>query len=101
MATLTKIAKTSDVPKGSSKTIDLDNKSVALFNIDGIFYATDNTCPHMGGPLGDGFIEGTVTTCPWHGWQFDVETGLCVADADTKVSTYPVTVEGDDVLISI
>ena len=45
---------------------------IALFNVDGTFYALDGVCPHQGGPLGQGTLEGCIVTCPWHGWQFDV-----------------------------
>jgi nitrite reductase/ring-hydroxylating ferredoxin subunit len=48
---------------------------VAVFNVDGKFYVLKNECPHAGGPLGEGFLDGPVVTCPWHGWQFDVTSG--------------------------
>ena len=47
----------------------------ALFNVDGQFFALDGVCPHQGGPLGQGELCGSIVTCPWHGWQFDVEDG--------------------------
>ena len=51
------------------------DRIIALFNVNGEFFALDGICPHQGGPLGKGRIEGCVVTCPWHGWQFDVTTG--------------------------
>jgi nitrite reductase/ring-hydroxylating ferredoxin subunit len=59
------------------------------------------TCPHMGGPLGEGDLDGNVVSCPWHGWQFDVMTGNCVIRPGLKQDIYPVKVEGDDLLIDL
>lgn len=101
MATLVKAVKVSEIPEGTGKSIDVQGRSIALFNIQGKFYAIDNTCLHMGGPLGDGSVEGQVTTCPWHGWQYDVTTGVCQGDPSSKVESFKVTLEGDDVLIAL
>src|SRR5258707_1257869 len=70
-----RVASVSDVPPGSSKEVMADDRVVALFNVDGMFYALDGVCPHAGGPLGEGTLRGKTVTCPWHGWQFDVSTG--------------------------
>jgi nitrite reductase (NADH) small subunit len=65
------------LPKeGSGTILVLENgQEIALFCLEGQFYAIDNICPHEGGPLGNGELEGAVVTCPWHGWQFDIKTG--------------------------
>lgn len=60
---------------GQAIEVVIDDRIVALFNVDGAFYALDGICPHQGGPLGCGELAGMVVTCPWHGWQFDVVTG--------------------------
>ena len=62
-------------PPGSSREVVVGEQVVALFNIDGNFFALDGVCPHQGGPLGEGELTGPVVTCPWHGWQFDIRTG--------------------------
>ena len=101
MPTLTKVAKKADIPPGTGKVIEAGGKMVAVFNCEGTFYATDNTCKHRGGPLGEGSLSGTTVTCPWHGWEYNVTTGECVMDASIKVQRFDVKVEGDDLLISI
>src|SRR5215510_10687047 len=85
---------TEDVPVGSCVTVDLsDGNELALYNVDGEFYATSNFCPHKGAPLSEGKLCRHVIECDWHGWRFDVRTGVC-ADTSEAVETYPVRVEG-------
>jgi nitrite reductase (NADH) small subunit len=62
-------------PPGNSCEVVVGEHVVALFNVEGSFYALDGICPHQGGPLGEGELAGCIVTCPWHGWQFDVQTG--------------------------
>ncbi len=93
-----KISEINQVPCGTGKVVQVGGKTIALFNINGIFYALDNACTHRGGPLGAGKVTGTVVTCPWHGNQFDVTTGQVVTGTH-GVTTYAVHVQGDDVLI--
>ena len=66
------------VREGAGTVINAGNKTLALFRIDGVYYAISNTCPHQGGPLGQGMLNGHVVTCPWHGWTWDVRTGANV-----------------------
>lgn len=68
----------------------VDGEGIAVANVDGTLYALDNTCPHAGGPLGDGTLEGTTVACPWHGWTYDVCTGACELDPSLSVATYEV-----------
>jgi len=63
----TKIAETKDLPPGSGTIVEAGGRTLALFNVDGTFYAIDNTCLHRGGPLGEGDLDDTIVTCPWHG----------------------------------
>ena len=101
MAEFVKVANLSDLGPGSSMTIEANGKAVALFNVDGAVYALDNTCLHRGGPLGEGFLEGDVVTCPWHMWEYNVRTGEKVGDASLKVASYPVEVEGNDIKVAV
>jgi nitrite reductase/ring-hydroxylating ferredoxin subunit len=90
-----------DLPHGNSKTIDLpEGRELALFNVNGEFYATENFCPHKGAPLSNGLLCAHVIECDWHGWQFDVRTGECLTVRE-KLETYEVVVEGDRVKILI
>jgi nitrite reductase/ring-hydroxylating ferredoxin subunit len=89
-----------DIASGTGKTVTAGGKELAVFNVEGSFHVIDNECPHRGGPLGEGELEGCLLTCPWHAWQFDVRTGESVTD-DSKVAVYPCKVEGDQVLVEI
>tara|TARA_R110001592_G_scaffold43245_5_gene140328 strand:- start:22 stop:330 length:309 start_codon:yes stop_codon:yes gene_type:complete len=91
------VAKTEDIPVGKSIVVKEHGEEIALFNIDGTLYACSNRCPHAGGPLKDSMIAGTVLSCPWHGWRFDLASG---PDAPKDgVLRYPVSVEGDDIVL--
>lgn len=81
-----------DLPQGSSKTIELpEGRELALYNVNGEFYATENFCPHKGAPLADGNLCEHVIECGLHGWQFDVRTGECLTVTE-KIETYEVFV---------
>ncbi len=99
MGDFVRVASTADVKPGQAVVVEVNGKTLAVFNVDGAFHAIDNTCVHRGGPLGEGDIQGKVVACPWHGWQFDVTTGECVKNPSAKVEVYQVKVEGDDVKV--
>lgn len=101
MGTFVKVGKAGDLAAGQGKTVDVNGREIALFNVSGTFYAIDNTCKHRGGPLGEGELDGTVVTCPLHAWTYDVASGECFDDPSCHVDTFPVKVEGDDVLVEI
>jgi nitrite reductase/ring-hydroxylating ferredoxin subunit len=96
-----KAAETTTIPSGEGIVVEVGGKAIALFNCEGKFYAIDNSCVHRGGPLGEGPIEGTVVVCPWHGWEFDVVSGACINNPKAKISTYPVRVEGENLLVDL
>ena len=82
-----------DLPEGSATTIEFSNgRWLGLYNVNGEFYATENSCPHQGAPLADGFLCEHVIECALHGWQFDVRTGECLTVPE-KIETYEVVVE--------
>jgi NAD(P)H-dependent nitrite reductase small subunit len=101
VAQLVTVARRSDIPEGTGKSIEAGGKRIAVFNISGEFHAIDDACLHRGGPLGEGEVEEAVVTCPWHLWQFDVTTGRCVQDQTMCTETYPVRLEGDEVQVEI
>jgi 3-phenylpropionate/trans-cinnamate dioxygenase ferredoxin component len=90
-----------DLAPGKSVEISLGGRAVALFNIEGRYYAISNTCLHRGGPLGQGYIEGATVTCPWHAWTFDVTTGANVVNPDLKVACYETKVDDGQVFVRI
>jgi nitrite reductase (NADH) small subunit len=81
--------------------IIIGGTAIAVANVDGAYYAISNTCAHAEGPLGEGSLSGTIVTCPYHGWQYDVRDGACKTHANTKISTYPVKVVGDAVCVQL
>lgn len=100
MANQTALVRTGDVPPGTSKTVEHAGREFVIFNVAGQFYTLPNLCPHIGGPLGDGPIEGQVVVCPWHGWQFDITTGNCLTH-DRHAACYPTTIEGEWVVVEL
>lgn len=94
------VAKASQVRPGTARVVVVAGRPVALFNVGGTFYATDNVCLHRGGSLGQGFLAGHAITCPEHGWAYDVRTGENVTDPAARLRTYRVVVEGGDVKIA-
>jgi nitrite reductase/ring-hydroxylating ferredoxin subunit len=99
---LTKVATVQEVPPGRAKQVTVGGRTLALFNAGGTYYAIDDTCPHRGGPLSEGELEGIEVTCPWHGARFNISNGsnLC-PPAQTGVSSYKVQVVGDEVQIDV
>ena len=101
MPDFVKVANTSDLAPGKAMTVVVNGKDIALYNVGGEFYATDNTCLHQGGPLGEGMLEGEIITCPWHMWEYNVRTGEKVGFSSIKLATYPVEVEGTDIKVAV
>jgi nitrite reductase/ring-hydroxylating ferredoxin subunit len=90
-----------DFPAGQGRAVSIEGRDVAVFNVNGTFYAMDNVCPHRGAPLSDGRLEGGIVTCPWHGWEFDVRTGGLRMDPSRCSKTFPLERRGDDLFLSI
>ena len=97
------VAKLEDLEPGACLSVEADDAhGVALFNVDGEILATDNTCPHAGGPLGEGILAGDVVECPWHGWEFNVRTGQCLENPSSEwtVPCFPTRVENGVIQIA-
>ena len=101
MAEFVKVCQTGDVRPGSGKSIEVDGKAVAIFNVDGNFYALNDTCGHRGGPLGEGELDGKTVVCPWHGWRYDVTTGANQLVPEQPTQSYEIKVEGNEVFIAL
>ena len=102
MVDYVKVATTNEVEPGQSRLVDVKGKPIVLFNVDGKFFAVDNTCTHRGGPLAEGAISGHEVTCPWHGARFDVRTGeVAGPPAQKGVARYGVRVTGTDVEVEV
>ncbi len=90
-----------DLPPGSGAEVVVGGQAVALFNVKGTFHALAGRCPHRGGPLGQGFLDGSQVSCPWHNYAFDVTTGENVVSADLRVARYEVKVEDGRVFVKL
>ncbi len=101
MAEFVFAAKKSEIEPGNGKTVEINGTPVAIFNVNGKFYAIHDTCVHAGGPLGEGYLDENIVTCPWHGWKYDVITGQSEVTASAKVQTFEVKVEGDDIKVAV
>lgn len=96
------VASVEDLPEGSATVVEVDGEAIALVRAaDGTFHALTNVCPHSGGPLGDGKVEGDSIYCPWHGYQFELATGEHAQGLPLEAETYDVEVEDGEVLVAL
>jgi len=104
-----KVADTTELAASGKQLVTVEGKAILLVQADGSYYAVDNTCPHMGGSLFAGKLQGTQVTCPRHGSVFDVADGRVVRPGTLMfvkvrvhdITTYPVRVEGTDILVGL
>ena len=89
---LVRVAEARELPEYSVIEVNVGDRPIALCNIGGEVYALDGTCPHQGGPLGQGAVNGNSVTCPWHSWDFDCRTGENDFDPSQRVAVFPVRV---------
>jgi len=102
MGTLIKVAEKKDLPAGSAKAVEINGKQIALFNIEGKYYAIDDTCTHVGGSLSEGLVDGNEVTCPLHGATFDITNGKVTGEpAEEGVKSYKVHIGGESISIEI
>ena len=96
-----KVAELKDVAEGTPKAVKVEGRSIALFQHEGNFYATDNQCPHMGYPLTRGRVRSGVLTCDWHGWSYDMKGGGCFTGGCDDLATFPVEVRDGAIYIDV
>lgn len=103
MSRFVKVATTSVLNSlAGGKLVNAGGQKIALFKVGEDYYAIENTCPHAGGPLAEGAVEGEVVTCPWHGSRFNIKTGALLAPpAKQGVKSFPVRITGSDVEVEI
>ena len=99
--TFTPVGRIDEFTPGQGKMVTVNGRHVALFRLGEEFFALDNMCLHRGGPLCEGFIEDDVVTCPWHGWSYQIRTGIMVQDPRVGVSRHEVRVEGEMVSVRL
>ena len=101
MAEFVEIARLDQVPRGRGAVFSAAGKDVAVFNVDGNICAIADTCPHAGGSLGLGKLDGRIVTCPVHGMKFDVTTGCFSGSSELGVATYPVKVVDGKIMVAM
>lgn len=97
-----KVASVDQIAPGAALRVEVGDEPVAIFNLDGEFYAIGDTCTHEEASLSEGDVFGEVVECPLHGAEFDIKTGAARSlPAVTPVSTYPVKIQGDSVFVAV
>lgn len=100
MAEYVRVAATEEIPPGRGKAVSVDDRRIAVFNVDGTFYAIDDTCTHEEASLAEGAVYGDIVACPKHGSRFHLPSGRVLSlPAVIPVDTYPVKVEDGQVLL--
>jgi nitrite reductase (NADH) small subunit len=106
------------LPEGSSKIIPVGRFGIGVFNTNGTYHALLNYCPHAGAPVCVGYVvgttrwtgegydmlwerEGEILRCPWHGWEFEIESGRTLTEPVKRVKRYPVRVENGNVIVEV
>jgi nitrite reductase (NADH) small subunit len=97
---MVRVASVRDVPSGTGRAYTVGRYEVALFNVGDALYALENSCPHQGGPLADGWLEDDLITCPWHGWCFNVRTGKMTLGDFARVPRFEVELREGEIYVS-
>lgn len=106
-----------ELDEGKRVVTDVMGREVAIFNVNGEYYAIGSHCPHMGGPCAEGMLTGyfgadesgkltysrenEIVCCPWHGWEFDIKNGNHLGGTKKRLLTYDVVVRDGDIYLSI
>jgi 3-phenylpropionate/trans-cinnamate dioxygenase ferredoxin subunit len=110
------VARLDEIAPGECKLVEVKQRSIGLFNVNGTIVAALNVCPHELAPVCRGRVggttlpsrpgeyrwgrEGEILACPWHGWEFDLLSGRALADERVRLRLYPVSIEDDTIYIS-
>lgn len=102
MAEFETVAKVDEIPEGEGRCFEINNRVVAIFNVDGEFHSIDDLCPHMGASLSAGHFDKQTCTvaCPWHGWRFNVQTGAWADNPRIKTDVFEVRIVDNDLQVS-
>ncbi|NOX56490.1 MAG: Rieske 2Fe-2S domain-containing protein [Planctomycetes bacterium] len=97
------VAKVGDIPEGEGRAFPVGGRLVAVFCVDGEYWAIDDVCPHQGASLAGGTVEGGSVVCPWHAWKFCIRRGkwLDCGDSSLGIDTFATRVVGDEVQVEV
>ena len=97
-----KVCSIADAPQpGTVTEADAGGKAICLANLNGEFSALDSVCPHRGGPLGQGSVEGESVVCPWHAWTFNLKTGVAEMPVDARARVFQVKAVNGELLVEV
>ncbi len=96
-----RVGKSEEIPEGHGREVTIEGRKLAVFKVNGGFYAVSNQCLHRGGPLSEGELDDYRVTCPWHGWKYDVRTGAFDIIPTLKVKSYSVEEKDGEVFVEI
>lgn len=96
-----KVCRLAQLPEKQGFLVEAAGEAIAIFRVGDAVHAVENACPHRGGPLAFGDLRGATVYCPLHAWGFDVRSGRCAEFPDAPVRTFPVHVEGGDVVLEL
>ncbi|RMG34552.1 MAG: nitrite reductase [Planctomycetota bacterium] len=97
------VARLGEIPEGEGRAYVVAGRLIAVFHVDGRYFAIDDTCPHAGASLAGGRLEGRVVYCPWHAWRFSIEDGLWMDNPRSNIRTgcYRVRVVGEEIQVAV
>jgi nitrite reductase (NADH) small subunit/3-phenylpropionate/trans-cinnamate dioxygenase ferredoxin subunit len=95
------VAKVDALLEDTGLPVELNGRAIALFRVDGAYFAIDDHCPHQGAPLCDGVLIDRTVTCTWHGWRFSLEDGRWLDSPRIRIGTYPVRIVGDEIQVAV
>jgi len=95
------VARVPDIPPGTGRPVEAEGRWIAVFNVDGSWFAIEDTCPHQGASLGEGTLYEGKVICPWHSWIFDLRTGACPRIPGVSVATYRVRISADAIEVEL
>jgi nitrite reductase (NADH) small subunit len=95
------IAKISEVPNFGKKVVSISGREILLVNVKGAIYAVENECPHQGSPLGAAVVKDGYLSCPRHGYRFNLADGHCAEHPQFVLATFPVQLDGDEILVDL
>lgn len=102
MANFVTVAKIKDIPLGGMKVVNVSKDKIVIANLEGRFYAVSGICPHKEAPLDQGFLEGKILTCPWHGASFNITSGKVLSlPATSSLKTYKIKIKSGEIKVKI
>ncbi len=96
-----KVCPESQLAEGGVKAVKVLARNIAVFKIDGVLYGLEADCKHMRASIAHGKIDGTIITCPAHGWRYDLTTGECLNEPWAKLKRYPIEVDAGNIYVTI